>query len=434
MSPQLFAGCPQRIADSCVSPNSLFLIREIRCNILLKKLMELTPTRDYPADVRILQLDGREFIIVGTAHISQQSADLVRQVISQEQPDCVCVELDEARYKTLAERSKWEALNLREVIRQKQLTTLMVNLILAAYQKRLGAKLGILPGAELLEATKVAKELNIPIALCDRDVRITLRRAWHSMSLWERAKLMSVGLASVFESPEISEEMLTEIREKDVLSELMRELGNFMPVLKTVLLDERDIYLSQKMRQAEGQKIVSVVGAGHVEGITQALTANHQRDLAEIEQVPPMSPWVSVLGWGVPLLVLVALGYIGWEKGLAAMGENIQLWVIVHSIPSALGALIALGHPLTILAAFLVSPITALIPVIGVGHVAAFVQVYFQPPVVRELQIVTDEVMQWRKWWQNRVLRIFLVFILTTVGGSLGTYIGIYGIFSNLVK
>jgi pheromone shutdown-related protein TraB len=396
--------------------------------------MELTSTRDYPEDVKILQLDGREFIIVGTAHISQQSADLVRQVISQEQPDIVCVELDEARYKTLVERSKWEALNLREVIRQKQLTTLMVNLILAAYQKRLGAKLGILPGAELLEATKVAKELNIPIALCDRDVRITLRRAWYSMSLWERAKLMSVGLASVFESPEISEEMLTEIREKDVLSELMRELGNFMPVLKTVLLDERDTYISQKMRQAQGQKIVSVVGAGHVEGITQALTANQQRNLAEIEQVPPMSPWVNIFGWGISLLVLVAISYIGWEKGLTAMGENIQLWVLVHSIPSALGALIAFGHPLTILTAFLVSPITALIPVIGVGHVAAFVQVYFQPPVVRELHDVTDEVMQWRKWWQNKVLRIFLVFLLTTVGGSLGTYVGIYGIFSNLVK
>ena len=193
-----------------------------------------------------MNVDGKEFILVGTAHISQKSADLVREVIENEKPDCVCVELDPQRYKALEQQKKWEELDLKTIIRQKQLATLIVNLLLASYQKKLGEKLGVMPGVELLEATKVAKELQIPVELCDRDIRITLRRAWNSMSFLKKFQLISVGLAGAFEKHDISEELLQEIKEKDVLSELMNELGKAMPVLKTVLIDERDVYLTQK--------------------------------------------------------------------------------------------------------------------------------------------------------------------------------------------
>ncbi|MCA9954059.1 MAG: TraB/GumN family protein, partial [Anaerolineales bacterium] len=144
--------------------------------------------RNYPSDVEIFTVNGREFILIGTAHISQESTDLVRSVIEQEHPDVVCVELDEQRYKTLSEKNKWENLDLKQIIRQKQLMTLLVNLLLASYQRRLGQQLGVAPGTELLEATKVAQELGIPLSLVDRDVRITLRRAWNSMSFWEKMK------------------------------------------------------------------------------------------------------------------------------------------------------------------------------------------------------------------------------------------------------
>ena len=233
-------------------------------------------SHDYGADVEILESNGRQFIIVGTAHISQQSADLVRKVIETEKPDTICVELDQQRYKALVEQKRWENLDLKTIIREKQLSTLLVNLLLGSYQKKLGKKLGVNPGIELLEATKVAEEHNIPVELCDRDVRITLRRAWGSLSFIKKMQLLSSGLAGVFTDQEISEEQLAEIRQKDVLNELMQELGKAMPNLKTTLIDERDGYITQKMTDAKGEKIVSVVGAGHMSGIIELIKTNQK--------------------------------------------------------------------------------------------------------------------------------------------------------------
>ena len=388
--------------------------------------------RNYPTDVEIVPVNGREFILIGTAHISQESTDLVRSVIEQEHPDVICVELDEQRYKTLSEKTKWENLDLKQIIRQKQLMTLLVNLLLASYQKRLGQQLGVSPGTELLEATKVAQELNIPLALVDRDVRITLRRAWNSMSFWEKMKLLGSGFIGAVEGEEISEEMLSEIRQSDVLTELMNELGEFMPVLKGVLIDERDTYIAQKTRDAAGQKVVAVVGAGHLSGIKQALLENRMDDLSVIEQVPPPSPVGKIIGWGIPALIIGMIVYIGITQGASAAGDNLLYWVLANGIPSAIGAVIALAHPLTIAISFFGAPLTSLTPVIGAGYVAAFVQAYFAPPVVREFKTVGDDISHWRKWWQNKLLRVLLVFILTSLGSILGTYLGAAEIISNL--
>ncbi len=388
--------------------------------------------RNYPQDVHILNIDGREIILIGTAHISQQSADLVREVIEKEQPDRVCVELDPQRYKSLSEKKKWESLDLKAVIRQKQLSTLIINLLLASYQKRLGEKLGVMPGVELLEATKVAKENDIPIELCDRDVRITLRRAWNSMSFMNKMQLLGSGIFGAMEEQEISEEKLEEIRQKDVLNEMIQELGKAMPVLKEVLIDERDTYLAQKISASEGKKIVAVVGAGHLQGIIKALEEKRNRDLAEIEVIPPISPVVKWIGWGIPALIIGSLIYIGIVKGPEAAGDNLMFWILANGIPSAIGALIALGHPVTIITAFAGAPITSLTPVIGAGYVCAFVQVYFQSPVVREFQTVSDEVGTLKNWWKNKLLRVLLVFILTSLGSVIGTYAGLYEILKNL--
>jgi pheromone shutdown-related protein TraB len=212
----------------------------------------------------------------------------------------------------------------------------------------------------------------------------------------------------------------------------MQELGRAMPILKTVLIDERDTYLTQKMRAAEGNKIVAVVGAGHVEGMAQALQEHRQVDLSKIEQIPPLSPVWTWLGWGIPALILGSIAYIGWDQGLQAAGSNLLFWLLACSTLSSIGTLLALGHPLTILSAFLSAPITVLSPVIGVGHVTALVQAYVQPPVVKEFQTVLDDISSFRKWWQNKLLRILLVFILSSIGGVIGTYIGTYEIVTNL--
>lgn len=393
---------------------------------------ETLQNKNYTEDVQIVNKDGREFIIVGTAHISKQSADLVREVIEKENPDVVCVELDEKRLEALSEKNRWENLDLKSIIKQKQLSTLIINLVLSSYQKKLGEKLGVTPGTELLEAVNTAKEKNIPIELCDREVRITLRRAWHSMGLWQKLKLIAGGFGGILEKQELTEEKLAELRSKDVLSEMMDELGKAMPVLKKVIIDERDTYLAEKMKQSKGNKIVSVVGAGHARGIIKALNNNEQFDLKEIEIIPKPSPVAKIIGWGIPAIIIGSILFIGYSKGFSEAGDNAMFWILANGIPSAIGALIALAHPLTILTAFFAAPITSLTPLIGAGYVAAFVQVYFQPPLVKDFQNVSDNAKQLLMWWKNKLLKVLLVFILASLGSVLGTYVGLFEIVKNV--
>jgi len=380
--------------------------------------------RDYPSDVHVLHVDDREFILVGTAHISQQSVHLVRDVIERERPDAVCVELDVQRYEALSQERHFETQDLRAIIRNRQLATLLLNLVLASYQKRLGMKLGVTPGSELLEATRAAEAMGIPVALCDRDVRITLRRAWASLSLWRKLSLLSGVLASAFETPEITEEELARIRERDVLTELMDELGESLPELKRTLIDERDGYLAQKIRETPGRRIVAVVGAGHVAGMTRAIEGHQEIDLTAIEEIPPVSSVWKWLGWGIPAVILGSIAWIGASQGFGEAGQNALYWFFANAIPSGLGSLVALGHPLTVLAAFLGAPFTSLTPVIGAGYLAAFVQTWFVPPTVQEIRNVGDDIAGLRGWWRNRLLRILLVFVLVTVGSVVGTWVG----------
>jgi len=385
---------------------------------------EETEPEHYPRDVHTLQVDGREFVLVGTAHISQQSVELVRHVIERERPDRVCIELDAQRFEALSQERRFETQDLRQVIRRQQLATLMMNLLLASYQKRLGMKLGVTPGSELLEASRTAEALGIPISLCDRDVRITLRRAWSALSIWRKALLLSSVFGSAFDSPEISEAELERIRQQDVLSELMKELGETLPELKRVLIDERDAYLAEKIRRSEGRRLVAVVGAGHVEGMKRAIEAGRDVDLAEIESVPPVSPAWKWVGWTIPAVIVGSIAWIGFRQGFAQAGESALYWFFANAIPSGIGGLLAFAHPATVMAAFFAAPFTSLTPLIGAGYVAAFVQAWFRPPRVHEFRSVGDDIAHVHGWWRNRLLRILLAFVFTTIGSLVGTWVG----------
>jgi pheromone shutdown-related protein TraB len=391
----------------------------------------------WPEGVQVVEgTQGREILLVGTAHVSRESVALVRLVIERARPDRVCVELDEGRHKALAEERRFEELDLRQVLRERQLATLMMNLTLAAYQRQLGLQLGVAPGTELLEATRVARELGCGVELCDRDVRVTLRRAWRAMSLWQRFMLLSALLGSLFERPQITEDELRALREEDVLSRLLRELGDAFPALKRVLIDERDTYLAERIARAEGRRVVAVVGAGHVAGIRDALErrAGGAVDLTPLEYVPAASRIWRVLGWAIPAVILGSLLWIGLAQGLDAARENLVFWILANGVPCALGAVLALAHPLTWLTGFLAAPVTSLTPVIGAGYVTAFVQTWLRPPKVRELRAAARDAASARGWWRNRLLRIFLVFVFTTLGSLLGTWVGGARIVSNLFR
>lgn len=392
------------------------------------------PAAEYSSDVHTIYHGEKTILLIGTAHISKESVALVEEVISKESPDCVCIELDEKRYQALSQQKKWQSLDLKQIIKDKQLATLLINLLMASYQKKLGGQLGVKPGAELLQAATTAKANNIPIALCDRDVRITLRRAWKSTSFFKKGLLLSSLFASLFDSTEISEEKLTEMKQKDVLSELMDEMGSSLPDVKKVLIDERDIYLSEKIKEAQGDRLVAIVGAGHVQGITTIFQEDRSAEIESISTIPPVSRIWKTLGWSIPLLIIGSLVSIGMQKGLSNAGASLLYWILANGIPSAIGGILAYANPLTVLGAFAAAPITSLTPVIGAGYVAAFIQVMRTPPVVKEFETVGEDMGTLTGWWTNKLLRVFLVFLFTGFGSSIGTYVGGYKIIQELIN
>ncbi len=383
-------------------------------------------------EVHVLVIDGKTVILVGTVHVSRESADLVHAVIEETRPDAVCVELDARRYDAISQRQRWESFNLKDVIRTKQLSTLLANVLLSSWQKRLGDQLGVLPGTEMLEAVKVSETLGIPIVLCDRDVRVTMRRAWRSTPFWQKSMLASSLLFSVFDTTAVTEESLRDLKKQDALSEMIRELGESVPTLKTVLIDERDRYLAEKTLQSEGRTVVSVVGAGHVDGMKSILQSERRGNLDALDVIPPVSPVWKWVGWGIPVIIVGSIALIGYQKGAAAAGDNALFWVVANGVPSGVGALLAWAHPFTIMAAVAGAPFTSLTPVIGIGYVTAFVQAWMQPPIVREFQNVAEDIVIPRRWWQNRLLRVFLAFVLPTIGSVIGTWVGGTRIVSNL--
>jgi len=392
------------------------------------------PQNQYPADIHIIQNGGRTIVLIGTAHVSQHSVDLVKDVISKERPDAVCIELDDKRYQALTEEKRWQKLDLKSVIKKKQLSTLMVSLMMASYQKKLGENLGVSPGAELLVAAQTAQQHDIPISLCDRDIRVTLRRAWKSTSFFKKGYLLTSLIAGLFDSEEIDEKRLEELKQQDVLTELMAEMGESLPAMKKVLIDERDVYLSEKIKSTPGSNLVAVVGAGHVNGIKKFFHEDKSDEIDRINTIPPVSAGWKTAGWLIPLIILSAIGIIAYQKGANTAGANIQYWVLANGIPASIGAVLALAHPATIISAFAAAPITSLTPVIGAGYVTAFIQVMARPPVVREFETVGDDISSCTGWWRNKLLRVFLVFFFTGIGSAIGTYIGGYEIIKTLMS
>ena len=292
--------------------------------------------------------------------------------------------------------------------------------------------MGVLQGTEMLEAITISKKHDIPIFLCDRDVRVTMRRAWRSTPFLKKSLLVSSLLLSVFDTEPVTKESLQNLKKQDVLSEMMEELGTAVPTLKHVLIDERDHYLAEKILQADGKTIVAVVGAGHVEGMKSVLQQSQRPDLQTLDRIPPVSPIWKWVGWSIPAIIIGSILLIGYQKGMAAAGENAVFWIVANGVPSGIGAILAFAHPLTVLVAFASAPLTSLTPVIGVGYVTAFVQAYVQSPVVREFQTVAEDIAIPRRWWQSRLLRVFLAFLLPTIGSVIGTWVGGTRIVSNL--
>jgi len=376
-----------------------------------------------------LELGGREFLLLGTAHVSSRSVEEVREVILGEKPDRVCVELDAARYSSLTEPGGWQKLNIVEVLRNKKGFLLLANLVLSSFQRRLGASLGVSPGEEMLTAVRLAQEAGIPFSLCDRDIQLTLRRAWARTSFWGKNKMLAAMLSTIFSSEKLTPEEIEKLKSRTTFQSMLDELAGYLPAVKAVLIDERDRYLATRIYQAEGRRVAAVIGAGHVEGIARSLQALHDgampADTASLEEVPQRRKWTSLLGWLVPAAIvgLLVAGFLrsGWQLSLAMLWK----WVLVSGTLSAVGALITLAHPLTIAAAFVGAPITTLNPFIGIGLVTGVLEAILRKPRVADFENLSNDLLTLRGFFRNRVTHILLVFLFSSLGAMIGNFIGI---------
>jgi len=376
-----------------------------------------------------LAVDGREIVLLGTAHVSRESVDEVRKVLNDEKPDRVCVELDEGRHASMSQGNSWQNLNVGKVIREGKGFLLMANLVLASFQRRLGKDLGVKPGEEMLAAIQVSQELGIPYSLCDRNIQVTLRRAWGRTSLWGKVKMLSAMLASVFTNEKLSAEDIEKLKQKDVLQSMMEELAAYLPAAKAVLIDERDIYLAARIYQAEGNKVVAVVGAGHISGIAAHIMGLAEKretvDLVPLDQLPAKGWAGRVLPWTIPAIsvALFGLGFAraGWERFL----QMFWLWLLIHGGLAALGSLLAFAHPLTIVIAFVGAPIGTLNPFGKIGLFTGVAEAFLRKPRVRDVENLSEDLTTFKGFYTNRVTHILIVFFLSTLGAAIGNIIAI---------
>jgi pheromone shutdown-related protein TraB len=389
----------------------------------------------------------RTFILIGTAHISKESIEEVTRALKEEKLGMVCVELDAGRYNAMIEKDRWNKLDVAKILKEGKGFLLIANLVLSGFQRRMGKEFGVQPGEEMKAAVMAAQEEGIPFALCDREIEVTLRRAWGTCSLWNKCKLLAVLLSSAFTTEKMSEAELEELKERNELDGMMNELAAYLPPVKATLIDERDQYLAAKVwanRAAGGagaapaEPVAVIVGAGHLMGIQahleQIAAGKESVDVTKLEKIASSGIVSRLLPWLIPVIILalIAVGFfrIGAEVSLSMLLR----WLLLNGSLAALGALIALGHPLSILASFFGAPIGTLSPVISVGLFSGVIEAIMRKPRVSDTETLVDDVASLKGIYRNRITHALLVFFLASLGGAVGNFISIPALAGLLIK
>ena len=370
--------------------------------------------------VKINYLD-KEIYLVKTAHVSKNSVEDVRTCVEEVNPDSICIELDQDRYNKLTEPEKWRETDIVKIIKEKQVGFLLVNVILSSFQKRMAKTMDSTSGAEMMEGIRLSKERNINLVLADRSVKTTFSRIWHKLSGKEKLHLLTSSFESVFSDEEITEEDIAKLKEADALEAALLDIGKEFPTVKEVLVDERDKFLCEKIRTAPGKKIVAIIGAAHSLGINKYI--NDSIDCNKLNVIEKKKVTTSsVIKWLLPLALIGIIIYTiinNKDTGI----EQLLSWVIWHGSLSALGVICALGHPLSILTAFVTSPITSLNPLLAAGWFAGIVEATIRKPKVKDFEDIAEDTATVKGFWKNRVTRILLVVIFANLFSTIGTFI-----------
>jgi len=368
-----------------------------------------------------LYVNNKEIILIGTAHVSRQSAEQVKEVIDREQPDSVCIELDEQRYQSIIDNNKWKQTDIFKVIKDKKATLLLMNLAISSFQNRMAKQFDIKPGQEMIQGIASANENGAEIVLADRNIQTTFSRIWHNLGWTGKSQLLTSVFFSIFSKDTISEDELENMKSQDTLNAVLAEFTESFPKLKTPLIDERDQYLAQKIKEAPGEKIVAVLGAAHVPGITKEIYKD--QDLVKLSAIPPKSIVPKILGWAIPVLIVALIAFTFIANPSAGFDQAFS-WILWTGTMAAIGAAVALGHPLAIIAAFITAPVTALHPILASGWFSGLVQAYIKRPTIADFETLSEDVFTIKGFWRNKVTRVLLVVVLTNLVGSLGTFIG----------
>ncbi len=373
---------------------------------------------------------NNNIILIGTAHISKESVDEVKKVIEDNKPDIVAVELCQKRYDAITKKQEWENTPINKLLKSGNVYLLLAQTFLGSIQRRLGKEYGIEPGSEMVAAINEAKKQNLKVALVDRDISITLKRAWKKMGLREKFRLIWEFLKAMvgYDEEELEEFDLKKIMDQDVISTMMEEFGQIAPSVTTVLIYERDKYIAKKiLDESKKGKVVAVVGAGHLKGIQEQINNKSEKvDLKELEYIPKKRFKISkIIAYLIPILFVSLLAGLLFFRGESAYNEIKDIliwWFLINGSLSALGAAIARGHPFTIITAFLAAPLTSLNPAIAAGWVAGFVESKLRAPMVKDFKQLS-KLSSLKDFWNNRVTRLLMVVALSNLGSMLGTFI-----------
>ncbi|WRR94329.1 TraB/GumN family protein [Sinanaerobacter sp. ZZT-01] len=376
-----------------------------------------------------LDYQDKEIILIGTAHVSRESAELVKQVIEEEHPDSVCVELDEDRYHNIQNPKAWEDTDIIKVIKSKKVGFLLANLALSSYQKRIAKQLDAPVGGEMLQGIESAKEVGAALVLADRNIQTTFLRIWRKLNAWEKCKLIGSLLFSFDDDDEVSELDLQELLKADMLESVLVDMRKQFPKIGDILISERDQHLAAKIKEAPGKKVVAVLGGAHVPGVKKEIYRSQNLD--EILIVPRKGIASKIAGWIIPALI-IGLIFYGFVTNIQTGIQQLSVWALWNGGLAALFTAIALGHPLSILTAFVTAPFTSLNPLLACGWFAGLVQATVKKPTVQDVLNVQTDIFSVRGFFKNRFLKTLMVVVFANIGSGIGTYVAGFDIIKNL--
>jgi pheromone shutdown-related protein TraB len=381
---------------------------------------------------------GVNYVLLGTAHVSRASVDAVIEMADSGEFDAIAVELCPARHHALTRKQQWKDMDLYRIIREKKAGLVMANLALGAYQRRIAEQFGIEPGAELKAAVEAASRHDLTLQMVDRDLATTLKRSYRAIPWYKRMMLTAGLVMSTVSSEEIDEEQIEKLKEGDILESTFTEFAQQSPELYEALIEERDRFMAARLRQENqdntGSNVLVVVGAGHLDGLAKFLESDQRDPQTEVEnlsQQPSPRSWLKFIPWIIAALVLTGF-WLGFSRSPELGWQLVTLWVVINGGLAALGAMLARGHPLTILSAMLAAPLTSLNPAIAAGMVTGVVESWLRKPKISDLERLRDDTTTVKGWFKNPATRILLVFFFSNLGSAIGTWVAGFRIFDAL--